>query len=284
MVNPFFSIVIANYNHGSFLEKAILSILNQNFSDYEIILIDGGSIDNSIDVIEKYKCHLSWWVSEKDNGQSNAFNKGFAKANGKFYTWLNADDILMPDTLNKVYKYCQKNPQCLWVTGNTIFYNSDERIIWCSNGLPFVKYLNKQWPVTVGSPTSFFHRNIFVEAGGFDESFHIAMDSDLWLTFFDKGYGYKRISHYCWGFQVHEQSKTSHIFTTSRTESEANEAMRLRTKHNRHDSSINAKLQFLCKLLGGYHLKSYIHTKRWKGKPIYALPFKWNSNNINTTI
>ena len=96
---PFFSIVIVNYNYGRFLEAAILSILNQSCVDYELIVVDGGSTDNSVDIIRKYKNSISWWCSEKDNGQSHAFNKGFAHANGRFLTWLNADDLLMPGTL-----------------------------------------------------------------------------------------------------------------------------------------------------------------------------------------
>ena len=94
MNKPLLSIVIANYNYGRFLEEAIQSVLSQSCNDYELIIVDGGSTDNSVEIIKKYEDKIAWWVSEKDKGQSDAFNKGFAHAKGKYLTWLNADDIL----------------------------------------------------------------------------------------------------------------------------------------------------------------------------------------------
>ena len=93
-MRPLLSIVIANYNYGLFLEEAIRSVLVQKCPDVELLVVDGGSSDNSVEIIRRYSDDLAWWVSEKDRGQSNAFNKGFAHANGKYLTWLNADDVM----------------------------------------------------------------------------------------------------------------------------------------------------------------------------------------------
>ena len=97
------SIVIANYNYGRYLEDAILSVVSQGVGDkVELIVCDGGSTDNSIEVIRKYADKISWWCSEKDGGQSAAFNKGFMHARGKYLSWLNADDVIPKGSLRKI--------------------------------------------------------------------------------------------------------------------------------------------------------------------------------------
>ena len=96
---PRISIVTPSMNQGAFLEATILSVLGQGYPNLEYFIIDGGSIDNSIDVIKKYQDKLTFWCSEKDNGQSQAINKGFLKATGEILAWINSDDILMPQSL-----------------------------------------------------------------------------------------------------------------------------------------------------------------------------------------
>ena len=101
-IQPFVSVVIANYNYGRFLDEAIQSVLNQACNDVELIICDAASTDNSVEVIKKYADRIAWWCSEKDKGQSDAFNKGFSHAKGRFLTWLNADDVMLPGTIEKL--------------------------------------------------------------------------------------------------------------------------------------------------------------------------------------
>ena len=110
------SIITPSYNQADYLEECIDSVLSQNYPNLEFIIIDGGSTDNSAAIIRKYEKHLNFWVSEQDNGQSDAINKGFAKATGNIITWLNSDDLFTEGTLAKVDSYFTDNQ------ANMLFY------------------------------------------------------------------------------------------------------------------------------------------------------------------
>jgi glycosyltransferase involved in cell wall biosynthesis len=97
------SIVMPSYNQVKFIENSILSILNQEYHSIELIIVDGGSTDGTTDIIKKYEKHIAYWVSEKDEGQSDALNKGFEKCTGEIYGWLNADDVYLPYTFQKMF-------------------------------------------------------------------------------------------------------------------------------------------------------------------------------------
>src|SRR4030067_2568795 len=115
---PKISIVIPSYNQAQFLEKTILSILNQNYPNLEVIIIDGGSKDESIGIIKRYERYLAFWVSEQDNGQAHAINKGFKIASGDIVAWQNSDDIYLPDTFHKVIKVLEKYKDAELIFGN----------------------------------------------------------------------------------------------------------------------------------------------------------------------
>ena len=195
-----------------FLEEAILSVINQSFKDYELILVDGGSSDKSIEIIERYKMYFSWYVSEPDKGQSDAFNKGFSHAKGEYYCWLNADDLMMPNALYNVNKYIDKYPEYSWFAPNTVYVNSLCRIIKIFYGTEYSNFVLRNGTVEVAGPSTFFHRDLFLKYGPFDLSYHYTMDGDLWEKFVLAGYRFKRIKSFCWVFRVHDESKTSGVF------------------------------------------------------------------------
>ena len=241
---PLLSIIIANYNYGRFLEEAIQSVIAQDMGDQvELIICDAASADSSVDIIKKYanglpphtlrseweaNCpqsqttndqqlttNITWWCSEPDGGQSAAFNKGFSHARGRFLTWLNADDVLLPGTLKKLARAAEKYPACEWFVGGCFWLDPNMHIINCGRGRPFSEIRYKEGNVSVWGPSSFFTKRLFDSVGGVDERFHFSMDTDLWLRFAHKAKArYLPFCDYAWGLRLHPDAKMSgHNFT-----------------------------------------------------------------------
>ena len=222
------SIVIANYNYGQYLQQAIESIVTQcqgccndkenrgglmvtSLSAVEIIVIDGGSNDESIDVIKRNEDKISYWVSERDKGQSDAFNKGFRVARGKYLTWLNADDIFLPGALNKIISAFESHPACDWFSSNMVRFRNDGTITeigWGPHALPRIVQTFRSPIVTFG-PSTFFSKAAFEKVGAMNVDAHYLMDTDYWVRMKRLGYRQRRINVFCWGFRMHEESKTA---------------------------------------------------------------------------
>ena len=274
---PAHSIVTANYNFGRFLEDAIRSILAQGMGTrVEIIVCDAASTDNSIEVIKKYDEFIAWWCSEKDGGQSEAFNKGFAHARGKYLTWLNADDIMPPGCLKKVLAEMKAHPDCEWFTANHLrFLDSDKAIIqveWGPHIYP--KFLQrKNSPLVVFGPTTFFAKTAYERVGRIDESLHFAMDTDLWLRMQAAGIKQRRINSFCWAFRMHEKSKTAEYIGHKHVSNGPGpklmaEHQRAATKIGYSPSRILRWLQLFFRVLDGSLIQRYILRRRLLGKSI----------------
>src|SRR5450755_112336 len=124
---PSMSIVVPNFNGGATIEATLVSLIEQNYPGLEILVADGGSTDNSVEVICKYESHIAWWVSEKDRGQANAINKGFLRAKGEIVNWLCSDDVLLPNALSTVGRIFAAEPEIDVVAGSTLEHFSDGR-------------------------------------------------------------------------------------------------------------------------------------------------------------
>jgi glycosyltransferase involved in cell wall biosynthesis len=183
---PRISVVTPNYNYGQFLEETIRSVLLQGYPNLEYIIIDGGSTDNSLEIIEKYAQWLAYYLSEKDRGQSDAINKGFNKATGKIYNWLNADDIFCKNTLQEIGQFFRNNSHCNFLTGNGYFFNSKENLEHIEyyvipreySFLDLLEYHNDKY---LPQPSVFFSKDVFHQLNGLDNSLIYAMDLDMWL-------------------------------------------------------------------------------------------------------
>jgi glycosyltransferase involved in cell wall biosynthesis len=168
------SVITPSFNQGRFIEQTILSVLGQQYPNLEYIIIDGGSTDNTLDVIKKYEQHITYWVSEKDNGQSDAINKGFRRATGELMCWLNSDDYYLPGALLEVNN--KLNPQKKAILfGNCIHLNEEKNLVTGSYFDPFGRY-DIMEGTFINQPSSFFTRQAFELAGELRTDLHYCFD------------------------------------------------------------------------------------------------------------
>lgn len=179
---PKITIVTPNYNQGQYLEETICSVLNQKYPNLEYIIIDGGSTDNSIQVIKKYEKYLTYWISEPDNGPAQAINKGLAKASGEWFNWLNSDDYLLPNALFALHEIAAMVPEAQWISGARIDVNQ--------YGIPgqvCIPWLNNSKILGLGGTffpqdATFIRRSFLVENKiQISEDFHNIFDTALYL-------------------------------------------------------------------------------------------------------
>lgn len=210
------SIIIPSFNQGQFLEETIKSVLNQNYDNLEIIIIDGGSTDCSVDIIKEYQNQLTYWHSKKDNGQSDAINQGFRIATGEIVTWLNSDDILLPNTLHAVNTYATLRPETQWFLGNVLWIDKEGQILRVGRVEKESSFWNRRHLFSNGGPTAFMRRENLLKIGALREDFHYMMDTELWHRFISLGQEFVRIPDYCWCLRLHENAKMSgHNFENS---------------------------------------------------------------------
>lgn len=185
-VFPRISIVTPNFNGGKYLEKTIRSVLLQEYPNLEFIIIDGGSTDNSVDIIKKYESWITYWVSENDRGQSHGINKGFEHCTGEIVNWLCSDDILLPGALFTIAEYFMNNPGVDVVLGQG-------RVVFEFGGHPEMVGGSTQKSIelipvnnTVCQPACYYHRMLLDRMPPLNESYHYAMDFELWAYFRSK--------------------------------------------------------------------------------------------------
>ncbi|WP_159467824.1 glycosyltransferase family 2 protein [Dyadobacter sp. 3J3] len=186
---PKITIVTPSYNQGKYLEDTILSVLDQGYPNLEYIIIDGGSTDDSVNIIKKYENQLAYWVSEKDEGLYHGLQKGFAKSTGEIMAWLNADDMYHRKSLFMVAKIFEKFGHVHWVMGSNTFFDE--------SGHPFL-YNDQPYAQRWSQPrlhifnghfiqqeSVFWKRALWEKAGGFiEQNYSLAADFELWLRFF----------------------------------------------------------------------------------------------------
>jgi len=176
---PLVTIVTPSLNQAQFLEDTMLSVMAQDYTAVEYIVMDGGSSDGSVEIIRRYQDRLAYWVSEPDTGQSSAINKGFAHGTGTILGWLNADDLLAPSAVSIVARFFEAEPDVGLVYGDRVEIDAKGKTIRYLRCPPHDPEMFRK-DVTLPQETVFFRREVFKAAGGLDEGLHFAMDLDLW--------------------------------------------------------------------------------------------------------
>ena len=199
------SILTPSFNQGNFIEKNILSVLNQDYSDYEHIIIDGGSTDNTIEILKKYP-HLIW-ISESDEGQADALNKGLNIATGDIIGWINSDDYYEDHIFDKVVKYFN-NLNVQWIIGKTLLYNYEN---YSTKELSHIQITYKNLlarPGIIRQSGTFFRKNFLLNVGGWNKKYQMAMDYDLWVRL-SKQKDPVMVNEILAYFSIHPDQKTS---------------------------------------------------------------------------
>lgn len=178
---PLVSIITPSYNQGRFLESTVRSVLEQDYPNIEYIIVDGGSTDNSVDIIEKFADKLSWWVSEPDKGQTDAINKGFSHANGDILAWLNSDDTYEQGAVREAVEYLTTHADVGLVYGECNFIDEEGHAFGIFPAAQTDYGRLRRGYVHVPQQSSFWRANLWKQVGPLDDSFYFAMDYDLWV-------------------------------------------------------------------------------------------------------
>jgi glycosyltransferase involved in cell wall biosynthesis len=179
--SPKVSIITITYNSGQTLEKTIQSVINQNYSNIEYIIIDGGSTDETLNIIKKYQQQISFWVSEPDEGISDAFNKGLSKVTGDIIGIINSDDYYSEGALTEVVKAFQANPDYGFVFGDQVFIDWQGNKLFTQKGdSDYHKTIRYGMP-SIPHPTVFIKNGVYQKYGLFDKAYKTAMDYELLL-------------------------------------------------------------------------------------------------------
>ena len=209
---PKISIITPSYNQGQYIEQTIQSVLNQNYPNLEYIIIDGGSTDNTVEIIKKYEKQITYWVSEKDRGQSHAINKGIEKCTGVLFNWLNSDDYLEPGALHKIAEtYLATNANIIIGTTKIENVTTGEKSEFITKEFDSLgKTISR---INFWQPSVYILLNDVIKTGKTTESLHYGMDTEMYIKILlMKGHkGIKVIPEVISHYRIHESSKTGSL-------------------------------------------------------------------------
>lgn len=211
---PKLTVVTPSYNQAAFLERTILSVLNQNYPNLEYIIVDGGSNDGSVEIIKKYEKHLSWWVSEKDRGQVHAINKALERATGEYISFQNSDDVYFPGTFARFGEAALKYPVDI-LYGDLYMITTDDEVTEILKTTSYDFDCQILEGMQIHNQSLFFKRSLVEKYGMFDESFRFAFDYDFITRYTShKSTTTKKIDGLGGALRVHAEAKSSTIATT----------------------------------------------------------------------
>ena len=181
MTLPRITVVVPSFNQAAYLDEALASIVEQRYPNLELIVMDGGSTDGSVDVIRRYEDHISYWQSQPDGGQSAAIHAGFERATGDILGWLNSDDVLCGGGLWSVGETFSARPDVQWLYGETLIIDRHSTLVERRRTIDITLTELVNVDYYLPQESTYFRRSLYFEVGGLDRSLHFAMDYDLWL-------------------------------------------------------------------------------------------------------
>ncbi len=202
------SIITPSFNQGDYLEDALVSVARQDYADIEHIVVDGGSSDQSVDVLRKHESQLAYWRSHPDGGQAAAINEGFRRSTGQILAWLNSDDMLLPGAVGAAVGFLEHTPSCDLVCGFRLELREPAgRTVRSAFPEPTPRSLTRV--CTIAQETVFFRRRVVAECGYLDETFQHCLDWEYWNRAISCGMRIRLLPRYQGVFRRHPASKTS---------------------------------------------------------------------------
>lgn len=227
LVDPVVTIVTPSYQQGRFLRRTVESVLAQDYGRLEYRVVDGGSTDESVDVLRSFGERVAW-TSEPDAGQTNAINKGFLAGTGTILGFLNSDDVLLPGAIRRVVDYFAVHPECDMLYGDANYIDGDDRVVGRYRTAPY-SFERLMFDCCVCQPATFWRASIAAKVGPFDETLHLAMDYDYWLRIARAGGEIHYLPEVLASSRVHPATKT-----------------------NTHRSDVYREIFAVCRRHGGY--------------------------------
>lgn len=195
-----------SFNQAKFLEEAIISILDQRDQIHEFVVLDGGSTDGSVEIIEKYASEIDHWQSKPDGGQSNAIADGFSRVTGDVINWINSDDAILPGAIYAIRERFAADEELGLVEGNTVVIDADSNILRCDRRAGPGRWWVRHGYLRSHQPSTFFKRELFEQVGGIDLSLQCVMDTDLWYRLIPST-KCVRMKRYIGVHRIHEDAK-----------------------------------------------------------------------------
>ncbi len=204
---PLVSIITPSFNQARFLEATMQSVFSQDYPRIEYIVVDGGSTDGSVDTIKKHQARLAWWVSEQDQGQTDALNKGFARASGEILAWINSDDVYELNAVSSAVEYLLAHPEVGMVYADCNYISENGNVLGKFPAAQTDYKLLREGYVHIPQQTTFFRAELYKQVAPLDSSFYFAMDYDLW-TRLAAHTTFKYLPQTWANFRLHTSGKT----------------------------------------------------------------------------